>query len=48
MQIQKGRELYMDCFTRSGEDDEASKARYVVGQINGITIMEIIKPDQRE
>lgn len=48
MQIQKGRELYMDCFTRSGEDAGASKARYVVGQANGITIMEIVRPEQNQ
>ena len=45
MQIQKGRELYMDCFTRSGEAPQASTARYVVGQINGITLIEFIKPE---
>lgn len=46
IQIQKGRELYMDCFKRSGEDAQTSTARYVVGQMNGITLVEFIQPEQ--
>ena len=38
--IQKGRELYMDSLTRKGETE--SSCRYVVGQINGLTMVEII------
>lgn len=41
-QIQKGRELYMDNFTRHGEQETNSNTRYVVGQINGINIIEFI------
>ena len=40
--IQKGRELYMDYFTHSGERVNDSNARYVVGQINGLSIVEFI------
>ena len=40
--IQKGRELYMDYFTHSGETVNDSNARYVVGQINGLSIVEYI------
>jgi hypothetical protein len=40
--IQKGRELYMDYFTHSGEIVNDSNARYVVGQINGLSIVEFI------
>ena len=35
LQIEKGRELYMDNFTRNGEPE--SNARYVVGKTNGLT-----------
>ena len=38
--IQKGRELYMDSLTLKGEAE--SDCRYVVGQINGLTSVEII------
>lgn len=38
--IQKGRELYMDNFTRCGE--ESAGECYIVGQINGVTTAEII------
>lgn len=41
IQIQKGRELYMDCFARKGEI--VGNNRYVVGQLNGLTIVEIMK-----
>ena len=40
-QIQTSRELYMDKFTRNGETEE-SNARYVVGQINGLSSVELI------
>ena len=40
IQIQKGRELYMDCFARKGE--AVGDNRYVVGQLNGLTIVEIL------
>lgn len=39
IQIQKGRELYMDCFARKGEP--VGSDRYVVGQLSGLTIVEI-------
>ena len=39
LQIQKGRELYMDCFLRKGE--KSSGSRYVVGQLNGLTTVEM-------
>ena len=42
LQIEKGRELYMDNFARSGEEP-ATDTRYVVGQISGLTTAEIIK-----
>ena len=47
LQIERGRELYMDCFTRQGEEMDNSSARYVVGQANGITIIEIIPPSDK-
>ena len=40
--IEKGRELYMDNFTRSGEEP-VTGTRYVVGQLSGLTTAEIIK-----
>ena len=40
IQIQKGRELYMDCFARKGEP--VGSDRYVVGQLSGLTIVEIL------
>ena len=40
--IEKGRELYMDNFTRSGEEPTTG-TRYVVGQLSGLTTAEIIK-----
>ena len=43
LQIQKGRELYMDNFTRCGEEPSATGARYLVGQISGLTTAEIIE-----
>lgn len=42
LQIQKGRELYMDYFAHSGETGTDSNVRYVVGQINGLSIVEYI------
>ena len=40
LQIQKGRELNMDCFARKGEP--VGDNRYVVGQLSGLTIVEIL------
>ena len=48
LQIEQGRELYMDCFTRQGEDMDNSCARYVVGQANGITIIEMTPPSDKK
>ena len=42
IQFQKGRELYMDNFTRNGEP-ESFDTRYVVGKTNGLTTLEHIK-----
>ena len=47
LQMEQGRELYMDCFTRKGEDMNNSTARYVVGQSNGITIIETSIPNDK-
>ena len=47
LQMEQGRELYMDCFTREGEDMNNSTARYVVGQTNGITIIGITQPSDK-
>lgn len=42
--FEKGRELYMDLFQRADDDGEPSpEARYVVGQLNGLTTLEILK-----
>ena len=41
-QIQKDRELHMDNFTHKNEPAE-SNARYIVGQINGLKTVELIK-----
>ena len=41
LQIQKGRELQMDNFTRCNEH-ESSCARYVVGRTNGLSVVEHI------
>ena len=43
-QLRKERELYMENFTRSGEETENSTTCYVVGQTNGLTSVELIKP----
>ena len=40
-QIQKGRELYMDCFTCKENKGEKSGS-YVVGQASGLTLVEFI------
>ena len=42
LQFRKGRELYMECFTRDGEEYGSSTACYVVGQTNGLTSVEVI------
>ena len=41
MKIQKGRELYMDNFTRSNEP-LTTNVQYVVGKINGLSVVEIL------
>lgn len=42
--FEKGRELYMDLFQRADDEGEPSpEARYVVGQLNGLTTLEILK-----
>lgn len=41
LQIEKGRELYMDNFTRSGEP-ESHGTRYIVGKSNGLTSVELL------
>ena len=41
LQIQKGRELQMDNFTRCNEQ-ESSCARYIVGRTNGLSVVERI------
>jgi hypothetical protein len=42
--FEKGRELYLDLFQRAEENGEPNpEARYVVGQRNGLTTLEIIK-----
>lgn len=41
--FEKGRELYMDLFQRAEDEGEPSpEARYVVGQLNGLTTLEIL------
>lgn len=41
--FEKGRELYMDLFQRANEEGEPSpEARYVVGQNNGLSTLEIL------
>jgi hypothetical protein len=43
MQLQKGRELYMDMFQRANESSTPDpNARYVVGQRNGLTTLEVL------
>ena len=40
----KGRELYLDMFQRADDDGEPDvNARYVVGQRNGLTVVEVIR-----
>ena len=41
LQIQKGRELHMDNFTRCNAH-QSSSARYVVGRTNGISVAEFV------
>ena len=48
LQMEQGRELYMDCFTREGEEMNNSTARYVVGQSSGITIIGITQPSDKK
>lgn len=40
LQIERGRELFMDNFTRKDEPEEG-RARYVVGKTNGLTSVEL-------
>ena len=47
LQMEQGRELYMDCFTREGEEMNNSTARYVVGQSSGITIIGITQSSDK-
>lgn len=41
LQIQKGRELYMDYFIRKGSNNNQN-GRYVVGQASGLTLVEFM------
>ncbi len=41
LQFQHGREMYFDCFCRAGVPD-GNGGRYVVGQRNGLTTLEIL------
>ena len=43
--IEKGRELYMDNFTRCGEA-ESCGTRYVVGKNNGLTLVQVIEKEE--
>ncbi len=46
LMMQKGRELYMDMFQRANDNGQPdTEARYVVGQRNGLTTLEILKND---
>ena len=47
LQIEKGREMFMDSFTRNGEPED-NCARYVVGKTNGLTQAEHIKEVAQE
>ena len=42
MQLQRGKELYMDCFQRAGAPSEEN-ARYAVGQSHGLTTLRMIE-----
>ena len=44
MQLQRGQELYMDCFQRAGEPLNEN-ARYAVGQSHGLTTLRMIGTD---
>ena len=45
LMFQKNRPLYMDMFQRHGQPAAtAANARYVVGQDNGLTALEIVRP----
>lgn len=45
MIFQKGRELYMDYFCHEGEEPNPN-ARYVVGQQNGLSTLEILPSNE--
>ena len=44
LQMQKGREMYMDLFQRAAETGASNPdARYVVGQQNGLTTLRVVE-----
>lgn len=45
LQIEKGRELYMDNFTRCGKP-ESCGTRYLVGKENGLTLVQFIEKEE--
>lgn len=45
LQIEKGRELYMDNFTRCGKP-ESCGTRYLVGKENGLTLVQSIEKEE--
>ena len=47
MQLQRGQELYMDCFQRAGAPSEEN-ARYAVGQNHGLTTLRMIGTDNNQ
>ena len=47
MQLQRGQELYMDCFQRAGAPSEEN-ARYAVGQSHGLTTLRMIGTDNNQ
>ena len=47
MQLQRGQELYMDCFQRAGEPLNEN-ARYAVGQSHGLTTLRMIGTDNNQ
>ena len=47
MQLQRGQELYMDCFQRAGAPSEEN-ARYAVGQSHGLTTLCMIGTDNNQ
>ena len=47
MQLQRGQELYMDCFQRAGAPS-GENARYAVGQSHGLTTLRMIGTDNNQ